>query len=59
MSVCPPWQAEIMGPEKTVIVSQRLGEHVPAVANTHAEIEKLLDEVFSVGCVLYQVLSML
>jgi hypothetical protein len=48
VSVCPPYQAGIVEPEETVVASQRLGKHVPAAENTHAETEKLLEAVFSV-----------
>jgi hypothetical protein len=40
--------------EEMVVARHRLGKHVPASKNTHATIEKLLDEVFPIRSVSYQ-----
>jgi hypothetical protein len=41
-----------------IVATQRLGKHVPVAMNTHAKIEELLDAVFSLRSVPYQILSM-
>jgi hypothetical protein len=45
-------------PEEMVIARQWLSKHVPAAMHTQATIEELLDVVFSVQSMLYQVLGM-
>jgi hypothetical protein len=47
-----------MEPEKTVTATQWLGKHIPATRNTHATTEALLETVFPMWFVLYQILSM-
>jgi hypothetical protein len=37
-----------------IVARQRLGKNVSAVTNTHATIEELLDESFSMWAVSYQ-----
>jgi hypothetical protein len=51
-------KAGILEPEETAVAVQQLGKHVPMVTNTHATIEGLLDAVFSMLSVLYQILNM-
>jgi hypothetical protein len=50
-------KAGIVEPEGTTISMQRLGKRVPTATNTHAGI-KLLDAVFSMRSVSYQILNM-
>jgi hypothetical protein len=45
-------------PPPPFVDRQQLGEHVPAETNIHETIEELLDAVFSVRSVSYQILSM-
>jgi hypothetical protein len=40
------------------VTRQGLGKHVAAATNTHATIEDLLEEVFPMRSVSYQILSM-
>jgi hypothetical protein len=57
----PPPQlvkAGIVEPEETVVARQRLGNHFPAATNTHATVEELMDVVFSMRSVSYQILNM-
>jgi hypothetical protein len=35
---------------------QQLGKHIPMATNTHATLEELVDAVFSIRSVLYQIL---
>jgi hypothetical protein len=55
--LCVPQRlkAAIVEPEETVVVRQRLGKHVPTATNTHATTEELLDAVFSMSSMSYQV----
>jgi hypothetical protein len=41
-----------------IVVRQRLGKHAPAATITHTTIEELLDAVFSLRSVSYQILNM-
>jgi hypothetical protein len=45
-------------PEETAVGRQRLRKHVPAATNTHATTEGLLDAVFYMRSVSYQILHM-
>jgi hypothetical protein len=54
-----PQQAGIVKPGDTAIARQRLGKQVPAARNTHATIKEVLDTVFSMQVVSYQILSAL
>jgi hypothetical protein len=47
----------IVGQEETPVARQRLGKHVPALTNAHGTVVDLLDAVFSVRSVMYQILS--
>jgi hypothetical protein len=40
------------------VARQRLGKHVPAVPNTHTTVEVLLDVVFSMWSMSYEIFSM-
>jgi hypothetical protein len=51
-------KARILKPEETVIARQRLGKHFPAATNTRAKKEGLLDAVFSMRSLSYQILNM-
>jgi hypothetical protein len=42
-------------PEELAIARQQLGKHISAAMNTHATIEEVLDSVFSVGSMSYQI----
>jgi hypothetical protein len=57
--VCPSerLKAGMVEPEDTAVARQRLGKHVPATTNTH-ETDELLDAVFSMRFVSYQILNM-
>jgi hypothetical protein len=44
--------------EETIIARQRLGKDVPAVTNTQATKEEMLDMVFSMPSLSYQIFSM-
>jgi hypothetical protein len=46
-------------PEETVVARQRPGKYVPAAANTHATTEEMVDAMFSVLTVSYQILNIL
>jgi hypothetical protein len=48
----------IMKAEETDFARQRLGKHISAATNTHATIYELLDAVFSMRSVSYQILNM-
>jgi hypothetical protein len=43
--------------EEMAIARQWLDKHVPAVTNTYATIEELLDAVFSMQSVSYQIIN--
>jgi hypothetical protein len=49
-------KAGIVEPEEMTLVRKRLGKHIPAATNIHA-ITELLDEVFSMRYVSYQILN--
>jgi hypothetical protein len=51
--VCAP--LTIVEYEETVVVTQRLGEHVPAATNAHGTVVDLLDAVFYVRSMMYQI----
>jgi hypothetical protein len=40
-----------------IVATQRLGKYVSAATNTHATIEELLDAMFSMRPVSYQILN--
>jgi hypothetical protein len=44
-----------LGKDPLIVARQRLGRNVPAVTNTHATIEELLDASFSMWPVSYEV----
>jgi hypothetical protein len=44
-------------PEETAVDRQRLGKYIPVAMNVHATIEELLDVVFSVWSMSYQILN--
>jgi hypothetical protein len=44
-------------PERTAVAKQRFGKHVPAAKNRRAVIEELLEEVFSMRSMSYQILN--
>jgi hypothetical protein len=44
--------------EKNAVARKRLGKHVPAATNTRTTIEELLEAVFSMQYVPYQILGM-
>jgi hypothetical protein len=41
-----------------IAARQRLGKQIPKLTNTHATVEELLDAVFSMRSVSYQILNM-
>jgi hypothetical protein len=51
-------KSEIVEQEQKAVARQRLGEYFPAARNTHATIVELLDAVFSMQSVSYQILNM-
>jgi hypothetical protein len=53
--LCAPSNA--YRPEETAVDRQRLSKHVSAATNTHATIEQLLDEVFCMRSLSYQILN--
>jgi hypothetical protein len=48
----------IVEPEEITVAKQQLIKHVPAAVNTHTMIEALLDAVFSVWSMSYQIRNM-
>jgi hypothetical protein len=56
--VSPPEQAGALESEENAVTRQRLGKHFPAATNTHATVEELLDAVFSMWSLSFQVLNM-
>jgi hypothetical protein len=59
LSAHPPpkrLKVRIMEPEETAVAGKLLSKHVPAVMNTHT-IEELLDVMFSMWSISYQILS--
>jgi hypothetical protein len=54
MCVCPT----IVEPEETAIARQQPGKYIPMTVNTYATIEELLDIVFSMRYMSYQVFGM-
>jgi hypothetical protein len=51
-------QAGIVEPEETAVGRQRLDENFRKATDTHPKIEDLLDAVFSVPSISYEMLSM-
>lgn len=45
-------------PEETAVAGQRLSKHVPEAANIHATTEGLLDAVFYMRSVTFQIYNM-
>jgi hypothetical protein len=45
-------------PEETVVARQQLGKHMPAARNTNATTEELLNVVYSMWSVSYQIPNM-
>jgi hypothetical protein len=50
-------KAGIVEPEDTAVALQQLGNIISAATNTHATIEEILDTMFSMRSVLYQILN--
>jgi hypothetical protein len=55
MCLCP---LSIVKAKLMAVASQRIHKYVPASPNTHATIEKLLNAMFSMRPVPYEILSM-
>jgi hypothetical protein len=51
-------KARTVEPEETPVAKQWLSKYVPVAANTRATIERLLDMMFSMQSVSYQILNM-